>query len=155
MNESGSASEHEEDDQDSENDQLDDDVMLAMVVVAVTASWRNRRRAPQPMHNSRLTGSMRVEDEFIRPPDYTAVQHLILEHSDKYRPWFDVRYRCDLRENVDVNADYMFDDGIDGTGPSTGTQQHDSRRGAMNQMRDMIADDMWERYQSSPWYKSM
>ncbi|GMN51534.1 hypothetical protein TIFTF001_020678 [Ficus carica] len=126
MNESGSASEHEEDDQDSENDQLDDDAMLAMAVVAVIASWRNRRRAPQPMHNSRLTGSMRVEeilngheeiiqrlismksktfralsnllvlkvicvlkDKFIRPPDYTAVQHLILEYSDKYRPWFD------------------------------------------------------------------
>nr|GMN70755.1 hypothetical protein TIFTF001_055065 [Ficus carica]GMN70759.1 hypothetical protein TIFTF001_055068 [Ficus carica] len=24
----------------------------------------------------------------------------------------------------------------------------------MNQMRDHIADDMWERYQASPWYKS-
>ena len=53
-------------------------------------------------------------------------------------------------ENVNINADYVFDDGIDGTGRSTGTYQHDSSRGAMNQMRDMIADDMWERYQSSP-----
>ena len=57
-------------------------------------------------------------------------------------------------DNVDVNKDYVFDDGIKGTGPSTGMQQHDSSRGAMNQMRDMMADEMWERYQSSPWYKS-
>ena len=42
--------------------------------------------------------------------------------------------------NVDVNADYVFDDGIDGTGLSTGTQQHDSSRGAMNHIRDMIVD---------------
>ncbi|GMN25243.1 hypothetical protein TIFTF001_040684 [Ficus carica] len=46
------------------------------------------------------------------------------------------------RGHVDINADYEFDDGIDGTGPSTRTQQHDSSRGAMNQMRDVIADDM-------------
>ncbi|GMN44995.1 hypothetical protein TIFTF001_014189 [Ficus carica] len=355
--------------------------MLAMAVVAVTNSRRNRRRVPQPMHNSILTGSMRVEeilnghqdiiqgllsmksetfrllsatnrhisylfqhskettsrwffkvlkvicalkDEFIRLPDYTAVQHLILEHSEKYRPWFDgcvgaidgthvpcvprrentdtwinrkgfhsqnvlaacsfdmkftymlARYEgsihdvrileeaitfydfpipppgkfyladsgyankdcflspfrretyhlpeyrrrrtglgnrkevfnythsslrnciertfgvwkarfkilkginsypmkkqvmipvaCAIVHNfirivqvgdpfleqyaadcvpvrgiVDVNADDGFDDGIDGTGPSTGTQPHDSRRGAMNQLRDMMADDM-------------
>ncbi|GMN36201.1 hypothetical protein TIFTF001_005825 [Ficus carica] len=62
MNESGSASEHEEDDQDSENDQLDDDAMIVMAVVAVTASWRNMRRALQPMHNSKLTSSMSVEE---------------------------------------------------------------------------------------------
>ncbi|GMN53658.1 hypothetical protein TIFTF001_022795 [Ficus carica] len=55
---------------------------------------------------------------------------------------------------VDVNANYVFNDGIDGEGPSTGPQQHNSSREAMNQMRDHIADDMWERYQASPWYKS-
>ena len=55
---------------------------------------------------------------------------------------------------VDVNADYVLNDGIDGEGPSTGPQQHDSSREAMNQIRDHIADDMWERYQASPWYKS-
>ncbi|GMN60445.1 hypothetical protein TIFTF001_029535 [Ficus carica] len=167
MNESGSTSEYEADHQESHNYQLDDDAMLARAVVAVTGIRRNRRRAPQPMHNSRLTGSMRVEeilngheeiiqgmismktetfralsnllvlkiicalnDEFIIPPDYTAVQHLILEHSDKYRPWFDVgdpfleEYAADcvpVGGNIDVNADYVFDDGIDGTGPSTGT----------------------------------
>ena len=55
--------------------------------------------------------------------------------------------------NVDVNADYVFHDGIDGTGPSTGPQQHDPSREAMNQIRDHITDDMWEIYQASPWYK--
>ncbi|GMN62618.1 hypothetical protein TIFTF001_031700 [Ficus carica] len=56
--------------------------------------------------------------------------------------------------NVDINEDYVFHDGIDGTGPSTGPQQHNSSREAINQMRDHIANDMWERYQASPWYKS-
>ncbi|GMN45017.1 hypothetical protein TIFTF001_014217 [Ficus carica] len=55
---------------------------------------------------------------------------------------------------VDVNADYVLADGVDITGPSTGTQQHASTMGVMNQMRDMMADDMWDIYQSSPWYKS-
>ncbi|GMN60455.1 hypothetical protein TIFTF001_029544 [Ficus carica] len=199
MNEYSSASDEEQDDVYSENEYSSHNSYLVRVVVAVTASRRNRRRQPQPMHNSTLTGSMRVEeilngyeeiiqglismksetfrslgatnrhisylfqhsiettsrwfskvlkvicslkDNFTRPSDYTSVQNLILEHSDKYRP-------C-----VDVNADYVFHDGIDGTDPSTGTQQHDSRREAMNQMRDHIADDMWERYQTSPWYKS-
>ncbi|GMN60653.1 hypothetical protein TIFTF001_029735 [Ficus carica] len=181
MNEYSSASEHEEDDRSSENKLSDDDTYLARAVVAVTASRRNRRRDSQPMHNSRLTGSMRVEkiinghkeiiqdlismksdtfkalsnllgsrellhptcnmnvdeqlfiflsicaqgatnrhisylfqhsrettsrwffkvltaicalkDEFIRPPDYTEVQALIMEHSYKYRLGFDVCYR--------------------------------------------------------------
>ncbi|GMN43243.1 hypothetical protein TIFTF001_012447 [Ficus carica] len=44
--------------------------------------------------------------------------------------------------HVYVYADYVLADGVDGTGPSTGTQQHASRRGAMNQMRDMMVDDM-------------
>ena len=56
--------------------------------------------------------------------------------------------------NVDVNADYVLGEGIDGAGPSTGTQPHDLSRGAMNHMRDRIADEMWERYQSFPWYKT-
>jgi len=180
MNEHGSAPEHEDDNHESENDQRDDNSMLAMAVVAVTHGRRNRRRALVPMHNSRLTGSMWVEeilnghaeiiqgmismkadtfkalnnllgsralltptynmivnehvfiflsicaqdatnrhisylfqhlkettsrwfykvlkvicalkDEFIRLPDYIAVQPLIIEHGYKYRPWFDVRY---------------------------------------------------------------
>ncbi|GMN37534.1 hypothetical protein TIFTF001_006906 [Ficus carica] len=117
--------------------------MLAMAVVAVTNSRRNRRRVPQPMHNSSLTGSMSVEEILNGHED--IIQGLISMKAETFRV---------LRRHVDVNADYMFDDGIDGTGPSTGTQQHDSSRGAMNQMRDVIADNMWERYQSSPWYKS-
>ena len=155
---------------------------LALAVVAVAAHRLNRRRQPQPMHNSILTGSMRVEellngheeiilgmismkaetfrslsnllacrellkptrnmnvneqlfiflsicargetnrhisylfqhsvettsrwfykvlqvicslkDEFIRPADYTSIQNLIMENSDKYRPWFDVSVLC-------------------------------------------------------------
>ncbi|GMN31978.1 hypothetical protein TIFTF001_049741 [Ficus carica] len=181
MNEYSSASNEEQDDVYSENKYSNHNNYLVRAMVAVTASRRNRRRHPQPMHNSTLTGSMRVEeilngheeivqglistkseifrslsnllgsrellkptsnmnvneqlfnflsicaqgatnrhisylfqhsmeitshwffkvlkvicalkDEFIRPPDYSAVQPLILEHSNKYRPWFDVRYR--------------------------------------------------------------
>ncbi|GMN68185.1 hypothetical protein TIFTF001_037240 [Ficus carica] len=62
MNEYSSASEHEEDDISSENEPSDDDSYLAKAVVAVAASRRNRQRDPQPMHNSRLTDSMRVEE---------------------------------------------------------------------------------------------
>ena len=55
---------------------------------------------------------------------------------------------------VDVNADYVLNDGNDGAGPSTGPQQHDSSREAISHMRDDIADYMWERYQEFPWYRS-
>ncbi|GMN40130.1 hypothetical protein TIFTF001_009360 [Ficus carica] len=215
---------------------------LALAVAAVAAHRLNSRRQPQPMHNSILTGSMRVEellngheeiiqgmismkaetfrslsnllasrgllnttrylnvneqlfiflsicargetnrhisylfqhsvettsrwfykvlqvicslkDEFIRPADYTSIPNLIMENSDKYRPWFDGCVGA-IDENVDVNADYVFSDGIDGTGPSTGSHQHDPSREAMNGMRDHIANEMWERYQVSPWYRQM
>ncbi|GMN55823.1 hypothetical protein TIFTF001_024954 [Ficus carica] len=30
-----------------------------------------------------------LKDEFIRPADYTSIQNLIMENSEKYRPWFD------------------------------------------------------------------
>ncbi|GMN30692.1 hypothetical protein TIFTF001_050686 [Ficus carica] len=50
----------------------------------------------------------------------------------------------------DVNEDYVLDEGIDDTGPSTGTDQH----GSMNQLRERMADAMWERYQSYPWYRA-
>ena len=180
MNEHSSESEHEAEGVYPEEENSDDDRYAAMTVVAVTLIRRRRHRDPQPMHNSRLTGNMRVEeilnghhdicqdlismnsdtfrslsdllrrrellkptrnmdvneqlfiflticaqgftnrhisylfqhsrettsrwfytvlqvicslkDEFIRPPDYTAVQPLIEEHSYKYRPWFDVRF---------------------------------------------------------------
>ncbi|GMN23100.1 hypothetical protein TIFTF001_040401 [Ficus carica] len=157
MNKSVSAFEYEADHQESHNDQLDDDAMLSRAVVAVTGIRRNRRRAPQPMHNSRLTGSMRVEE--ILNGHEEIIQGMISMKIETFRALSNLleEYAADcvpVSGNIDVNADYVFDDGIDGTGPSTGTQQHDSRRGAMNQMRDMMADDMWERYQSSPWYKS-
>ncbi|GMN20691.1 hypothetical protein TIFTF001_043149 [Ficus carica] len=93
-----------------------------------------------------------LKDEFIRPADYTSIQNLIMEKSEKYRPWF---YACvgAIDGNIDVNADYVFNDGIDGTGPSTGSHQHDPSRVAMNGMRDHIANEMWERYQVAPWYR--
>jgi hypothetical protein len=56
--------------------------------------------------------------------------------------------------NDDVNEDYVLDDGLYDTGPSTGTDQHGSSTGGMNQMRERIADAMWERYQSYPWYRA-
>ncbi|GMN42173.1 hypothetical protein TIFTF001_011381 [Ficus carica] len=117
-------------------------VFLMKAVVAVTASRRNRRRQPQPMHNSTLIGSMRV-DELLNG-HAEIIQGLISMKAETF---------TSLRGTVDVNADYVFNDGNDGEGPSTGPQQHDSSREAMNQMRDHIADDMWERYQASPWYK--
>ncbi|GMN66230.1 hypothetical protein TIFTF001_035297 [Ficus carica] len=210
MNDHGSAHHHEDDNHETENGQRRLNAMAAMTVFA-TCSWRrNRRRDPVPMHNSSLTGRMRVneilnghpqiiqgiisatiqqtsylfqhskettsrwfytvllaicslKDEFIRPPDYTAVQPLIQEHMYKYRPWFDVgdplheEYVVDcmpLSGNVDVNADYVFEDVASGTGPSTGLQQHDTRMDAMNRVRDMMADDMWDRFQSASWYKT-
>ena len=63
-------------------------------------------------------------------------------------------YCVPVRGNVDVNSDDEVDNGIHETGPSTGPQQHESRTGGMNQLRDRMADDMWDRYQTSPWYKT-
>lgn len=59
-----------------------------------------------------------------------------------------------VRGNDDVNADYVLDNGVDDTGPSTGTEQHGSQTGGMNHMRERMADAMWERYQTSPWYRA-
>ena len=56
--------------------------------------------------------------------------------------------------HVDVNANYILADEINDTGLSKGRQQDASRRGAMNQLRDVLADDMWDRYHQNPWYKS-
>ncbi|GMN38387.1 hypothetical protein TIFTF001_007617 [Ficus carica] len=222
MNEHGSAPHYEDDDHGSENAQRDVDAMLAMTVVAATIGRRNRRRDPVPMHNSSLTGRMWVEeilnghteiiqvmivllvicglkDEFIRPPDYTVVQPLIMEHEYKYRSWFDgcidaidgTNIPCvPIRKNADawINrkghysqnilaacsfgmrftymlAGYegschdarMLEEAIAFYGfpiPPPGPQLHDSRRDAMNQLRDMMADEMWDIYQLAPWYKT-
>ncbi|GMN45065.1 hypothetical protein TIFTF001_014256 [Ficus carica] len=56
--------------------------------------------------------------------------------------------------HVNVNADCVLADRVDDTGPSTGRQQDASRRGAMNQLKDVLDDDMWDRYQRNPWYKT-
>ncbi|GMN41828.1 hypothetical protein TIFTF001_011061 [Ficus carica] len=180
MNDRGSAHHHEADNHGVENSQRNVQGMAAMSVFAYRTWRRSRRRDLVPMHNSSLTGQMRVQeilnghpriiqgiisatiqqasylfqhskettsrwfyavllvicslkDDFIRPPDYTAVQPLIQEHGYKYRPWFD---------NVDVNADYEVNDVASGTGPSTGPQHYDTRMDVMNRLRDMMADDM-------------
>ncbi|GMN47685.1 hypothetical protein TIFTF001_016865 [Ficus carica] len=54
--------------------------------------------------------------------------------------------------HVDVNADVVLADGADDAGLSTGRQQDASTRGAMNQLREVLADEMWDRYQRFPWY---
>ncbi|GMN75206.1 hypothetical protein TIFTF001_056499 [Ficus carica] len=63
MNDGSSGSEHEEEPVYAENDRSEHNRWLVEAVVAATSRMRNRRRrAPQPMHNSWLTGSMRVEE---------------------------------------------------------------------------------------------
>ncbi|GMN19768.1 hypothetical protein TIFTF001_045229 [Ficus carica] len=62
MNEYSSASDDKQDDVYFENEYSDHNSYLMRAVVAVTSSRRNRRRQPQPMHNSTLTGSMRVDE---------------------------------------------------------------------------------------------
>ena len=59
-----------------------------------------------------------------------------------------------VQVNDDVNEDYVLDDGVEDNRPNTATAQHGSSTGAMNQMREIIADAMWERYQSYPWYRT-
>ena len=83
MKEYSSASEQEEDDISSENKHSDDDSYLAKAVVAVIASRRNRRRDPQPMHNSRLTGSIRVEE--ILNGHEEIIQELISMKSETFK----------------------------------------------------------------------
>ena len=83
MNEYSSASEQEEDAVYLENEYSDDDSYLVKVVVIVTASRRNRRRDPRPMHNSRLTNSMRVEE--ILNDHEEIIQELISMKSETFR----------------------------------------------------------------------
>ncbi|GMN73902.1 hypothetical protein TIFTF001_053763 [Ficus carica] len=83
MNECSSASDQEEDAVYSENEYSDDDIYLAQAVVAAIARRRNMRRAPQPMHNSRLTGSMRVEEILNGHED--IIQGLISMKSETFR----------------------------------------------------------------------
>ncbi|GMN68846.1 hypothetical protein TIFTF001_037894 [Ficus carica] len=250
MNDCGSANHREADNHVSENGQRNVPAMAAMSVFAYRTWRRSMRRDPVPMHNSSLTGQMRVheilnghpriiqgatirqasylfqhskettsrwfyavllaicslKDEFIRTPDYTSVQALIQEHGYKYRPWFDgcigtidgthipcvppsenadawINRKRFHSQNIlaacsfDMKFTYMLtgyegschdarmlgeaiafkgfpilppDDEVDdvafGTGPSTGPQHHDTRRDAMNMLRDMMVDDMWDRF---------
>ncbi|GMN58454.1 hypothetical protein TIFTF001_027566 [Ficus carica] len=83
MNEFSSVSEHEEEDRSSENELSNDDDFLAVAVVAIATSRRNIRRDPQPMHKSRPTGSMRVE-EIINGHE-EIIQDLISMKSDIFK----------------------------------------------------------------------
>ncbi|GMN53984.1 hypothetical protein TIFTF001_023113 [Ficus carica] len=44
--------------------------------------------------------------------------------------------------HIDVNADVLLADRADDASPSMGRQQDASMRGAMNQLREVLADDM-------------
>ncbi|GMN28269.1 hypothetical protein TIFTF001_046216 [Ficus carica] len=176
MNEFSSASEHEEDDQSSENELSNDDGFLAMAVVTVAASRHNRRRDSQPMHNSRLTGSMRMEEiinehEEIIQDLINCTSHLFIRY-EIYKMLASYEGSCHdarmLEEaiafhgfpipppsgHVDVNADVELPDGADDAGLSIGSQQDALTSGAMNQRREVLADEMWDIYQQFPWYKS-
>ncbi|GMN69970.1 hypothetical protein TIFTF001_039015 [Ficus carica] len=52
--------------------------------------------------------------------------------------------------HVDVNADVVLPDGDDDAGSSIGSQQDASTSGAMNQKREVLADEMWDIYQRFP-----
>ncbi|GMN31283.1 hypothetical protein TIFTF001_049673 [Ficus carica] len=138
MNWFRSATRCDEDAQSTSDAQREDDDMCAMAVVAIINSRRTIRRNPQPMHDSMLTGSMRVEEILNGHED--VIQSMISMKSSTFRL---------LSRSDDVNDDYVLDEGIDDTGPSTGTDQH----GSMNQLRERMADTLWERYQSYPWYR--
>ena len=89
-------------------------------------------------------------------PVACAVLHNFIRLLDAGDPLLE-EYSSDcvpVRGNVGENCDDEGDDGIHESGPSIGPQQDESRRGSMNQLRDRIADDMWGRYQISPWYKT-
>ncbi|GMN28507.1 hypothetical protein TIFTF001_051672 [Ficus carica] len=169
MNWFRSATRRDEDAESTSDAQREDDDMCARAVVAILNSRRKIRRNPQPMHDSMLTGSMRVEEILNGHED--ALQNILAACS------FDMKFTYMLAgyegschdarmldeaiayhgfpipppgRSDDVNEDYVLDEGIDDTGPSTGTDQH----GSMNQLRERMADAMWERYQSYPWYRA-
>lgn len=83
MNRFGFAPHHDEDAQSAANEQCNDDDMLARAVVAVINSRRNRRRVPQPMHDSILTGSMRMEEILNGHDD--VIQGMISMKSSTFR----------------------------------------------------------------------
>ncbi|GMN35011.1 hypothetical protein TIFTF001_042153 [Ficus carica] len=213
MNDRGSAHHRESDNHGSENGQRNVPAMAAMSVFAYRTWRRSMRRNPVPMHNSSLTGQMRVHEILNGHP--RIIQGLISMESGTFRAisnhgcigaidgthipcvppsenadgWinrkgfhsqnilaaclFDMKFTymltgyegsCHdarmLREAIAFKgfpippSDDEVDDVAFGTGPSTGPQHHDTRRDAMNMLRDMMADDMWDRFQSAPWYRT-
>ncbi|GMN54426.1 hypothetical protein TIFTF001_023554 [Ficus carica] len=83
MNDGSYGSYREEDVDYNDNENINHDEYLVKAVVVATARMRNRRRAPQPMHNSILTGSMRVEE--LLNGHEIIVQGLISMKLDTFR----------------------------------------------------------------------
>ncbi|GMN62843.1 hypothetical protein TIFTF001_031945 [Ficus carica] len=83
MNRFGNIPNHDEAAQAATNEQRDDDDMLARAVVVVINSRWNRRQVPQPMHDSILTGSMRVEEILNGHED--VIQGMISMKSSTFR----------------------------------------------------------------------
>ncbi|GMN62710.1 hypothetical protein TIFTF001_031800 [Ficus carica] len=79
MNDSGFASEHEEDNQAVENKQRNDARMLAMAVGATNQHilylFQHSKETNSRWFFKVLKVICALNDEFIRPPDYTSVQH--------------------------------------------------------------------------------
>ena len=104
MNEHSSASEQENGGVCSEDENSNDDRYVALAVVARTVRSRARRQEPQPMHNSMLTGSMRVT-ELLNSHD-EIIQGLISMKSETFRSLSDLLHSRELlmpTRNMDVN----------------------------------------------------
>ncbi|GMN65790.1 hypothetical protein TIFTF001_034883 [Ficus carica] len=61
MNDGSSGSNREKDVDYNDNENINHDEYLVKAMVAATARMRNRRRAPQAMHNSILTGRRAIK----------------------------------------------------------------------------------------------
>ena len=49
--------------------------------------------------------------------------------------------------HVDVNVDVVLDDEANEAGPSTGMHQDALMRGTLNQLREVLTNQMWDRHQ--------
>ncbi|GMN19017.1 hypothetical protein TIFTF001_014992 [Ficus carica] len=109
MDEHNSASEQENQGVYSGDENSDDDRYAAIAVVGVTLIRRRRRRDPQPMHNSSLTGSMRAEE--ILNGHHEICQDLIR----RYEPTHFLLVPAFCRDNLSLvlysAAGYMFVEG--------------------------------------------
>ena len=104
MNKQSFASDQENEGVCSEDEYSDDDRYAALAVVARTVRIRARRREPQSMHNSMLTGSMRVA-ELLNGHD-EIIQGMVSMKSETFRSLSDLLRSRELLKpthNMDVN----------------------------------------------------